>query len=291
MDTASLLKKVRAIELRTRSLSARIFAGEYHSAFKGRGMQFDQVRAYTPGDDIRSIDWNVTARFNEPFVKVFTEERELSLILLVDISSSAQFGTTSILKSELITELAAVLSWSALTNNDQTGALFFSDRVEKVIEPAKGNVHTLRLISDLIQTRPVFNGTKLTAPLEYAAKILRKRSTIFILSDFIDTGYSQALTVLAGKHDVKAIRVYDHREKELPRAGLIYFQELETGNMNLADTGDPVLRKNYELAWKKRTGEIHLQLNRAGVPLMDLKTDESYVIPLTQLLKGIGKKG
>ena len=231
METNELLKKVRKIEIKTRGLSSQIFSGEYHSAYKGRGMAFSEVREYIHGDDIRSIDWNVTARFNHPYIKIFEEERELTVMLLVDISASGKFGTRLQSKHELITELCAVLSFSAIANNDKTGVIFFSNKIEKFIPPKKGKSHILRIIRELINIEPTGNGTDLSGALRYFTNVIKKRSIAFLISDFITTGYDDALKIASKKHDLAAIRIYDQREVEMPDIGLVRFMDAETGRV------------------------------------------------------------
>src|SRR4051812_45301206 len=231
METTELLKKVRKIEIKTRGLSSHIFSGEYHSAFKGRGMAFSEVREYNPGDDIRSIDWNVTARFNHPYIKVFEEERELTVILLVDISASGDFGTKNQFKKDLIIELCAVLSFSAIQNNDKIGIIFFSDKIEKFIPPKKGKSHILRIIRELIEFKPENKKTNITEALRYATNVIKKKSIVFLISDFIDVGFEDALKLTNKKHDLVCLRIYDERETELPEAGLVRFVNTETNEV------------------------------------------------------------
>ncbi len=221
METAELLKKVRKIEIKTRGLSNQIFSGEYHSAFKGRGMTFSEVREYQPGDDIRSIDWNVTARFNTPFVKVFEEEREMTVMLLVDISASGEFGTRKQLKQDLITELCAVLAFSSIQNNDKIGVIFFTDKIEKFIPPKKGKTHVLRIIRDLIEFKPEHKKTNIETALKYLTSVIKKRSIAFLISDFMDSEFSDAIKIANKKHDLVALRIYDKREQEIPNVGLL----------------------------------------------------------------------
>jgi len=231
METAELLKKVRKIEIKTRGLSSQIFSGEYHSAFKGRGMAFSEVREYIPGDDIRTIDWNVTARFNTPYVKVFEEERELNVVLLVDVSASGNFGTQKQIKQELITELCAVIAFSASTNNDKIGVIFFSDKIEKFIPPKKGKTHILRIIRELLNFEPQNKGTNITQAFKFLTNAIKKRSIAFVISDFIDTNFDDAVKIANKKHDVVALRIYDKAETEIPKIGLIKLKDNETGKI------------------------------------------------------------
>jgi uncharacterized protein (DUF58 family) len=285
METTELLKKVRKIEIKTRGLSSHIFSGEYHSAFKGRGMAFSEVREYQPGDDIRSIDWNVTARFNHTYVKIFEEERELTVMLIVDISGSNSFGTRKQLKKDLITELCAVLSFSAIQNNDKIGVIFFSDKIEKFIPPKKGKAHILRIIRELINFEPVSKGTNIGDALRYFTNVIKKRSIAFIISDFKSTGFTDALKIASKKHDTVAIRIYDHREAELPDAGLIRFRDAETGKNILIDSGDAAIRKNYTAEWLKKEKELSSVFKRSGVDYANISTEQDYVQPLMNLFK------
>ena len=291
METADLIKKVRKIEIKTRGLSSNIFAGEYHSAFKGRGMAFSEVREYQPGDDIRSIDWNVTARLNTPYVKVFHEERELTVMLLIDISGSRIFGTTNKLKKDLVTELAAVLSFSAGINNDKIGVVFFSDRIEKFIPPKKGRTHILRIIRELIEFEPQSNKTNISEVLRYFTNSMKKRCTAFILSDFMDIDelqvirFEDALKIAARKHDVVALRVYDHREVELPKIGIVEMQDAETGEIAWVDTSVRSVRKQYDKWWKTTSEQLNNTLMRCRVDNVSINTGEDYVRPLIRLFK------
>ncbi|MGE0089981.1 MAG: DUF58 domain-containing protein [Bacteroidales bacterium] len=292
MEASELLKKVRKIEIKTRGLSKNIFAGEYHSAFKGRGMAFSEVREYQFGDDIRSIDWNVTARFNHPFVKIFEEERELTVMLLVDISNSRSFGTQSKLKKSLITEIAAVLSFSAIQNNDKIGVILFSDKVEKFISPKKGRTHILRIIRELLEFEPQNKETNISEALRYLTNAIKKRSTTFIISDFIDddqqTGlprFDEALRIANKKHDVIALKIYDKRETELPDIGLIRLKDAETGQYAWVDTSSEQLRNHYSGWWRKNEQLTNEILSKAGVDFVSIATDEDYVKPLIKLFK------
>ena len=285
MDKAELLKKVRTIEIRTRGLSNHIFSGEYHSAFKGRGMAFSEVREYIPGDDIRSIDWNVTARFNHPYVKVFEEERELTVVLLVDVSESGDFGSQKQFKKDLITELCAVISFSAIQNHDKIGVIFFSDVVEKFIPPKKGKTHILRIISELIEFTPKHKRTDISVALRYLTHAIKKKSISFIISDFIGEKFDDALKIAGRKHDVVALQIYDKRETELPDVGLIRFRQSETGEPLWVDTSDKQLRDGYARQWKEREKNLANTFARSGVDSTKIRTDQSYVQPLMNLLK------
>ncbi len=285
METSELLKKVRKIEIKTRGLSNHVFAGEYHSAFKGRGMTFSEVREYQYGDDIRNIDWNVTARFSHPYVKIFEEERELTVMLLVDLSDSKEFGTRKQLKRELMTELSAVLSFSAIQNNDKIGVIFFSDKIEKYIPPKKGRKHILHIIRELIDLRPESKGTNIAEALRYLTNVQKKRTTSFIISDFIDEGFYDALRIANYKHDVIALHVYDKRETELPNVGLVNVRDAETNKLMWLDTSSFSIRKKYRDTWLKANNELKDIFTRAGVDHAKISTDEDYVKPLLQLFK------
>jgi uncharacterized protein (DUF58 family) len=285
METTELLKKVRKIEIKTRGLSSHIFSGEYHSAFKGRGMAFSEVREYTPGDDIRSIDWNVTARFNHPFVKVFEEERELTVILVVDVSASGNFGTRTQFKKELITELCAVLSFSAIQNNDKIGIIFFSDKIEKFIPPKKGKTHILRIIRELIEFKAENQKTNISQALRYLTHAIKKRSIAFVISDFMDSDFEAALKLANKKHDVVALQIYDQREAELPNVGLVRLRNAETGELLWVDTSEVKVRNNYNQWWKQYQKQLFEVFGKCGVDNTKIRTDESYVQPLMRLFK------
>jgi len=292
VEASELLKKVRKIEIKTRGLSKNIFAGEYHSAFKGRGMAFSEVREYQYGDDIRSIDWNVTARFNHPYIKIFEEERELTVMLLVDISNSRSFGTQSKLKKSLITEIAAVLSFSAIQNNDKIGVILFSDKVEKFISPKKGRTHILRIIRELLEFEPQNKETNISEALRYLTNAIKKRSTAFIISDFIDdnpqTGlprFDEALKIANKKHDVIALKIYDKRETELPDVGLIRLKDAETGRFSWVDTSSEQIRNHYSDWWRKNEQLTNEILSKSGVDFVSISTNEDYVKPLIKLFK------
>jgi uncharacterized protein (DUF58 family) len=292
METSDLLKKVRKIEIKTRGLSKNIFAGEYHSAFKGRGMTFSEVREYLYGDDIRNIDWNVTARFNHPYVKVYEEERELTVMLLVDVSGSNDFGTCQQLKNELITELAAVLSFSAIQNNDKIGVIMFSDVIEKFIPPKKGRQHILRIIRELIDYQPKSRQTNVSEALRYLTNVIKKRSIAFVISDFMDINeatlepnFDEAIRIANKKHDVVALRMFDRREQELPAAGLLKVKDAETGHYFWMDTAMPVNRKKYREWWSVVNTKLRESFLKGGVDHTALQTDKDYVKPLINLFK------
>ena len=292
MEATDLLKKVRKIEIKTRGLSKQIFAGEYHSAFKGKGMSFSEVREYQYGDDIRSIDWNVTARFNHPYIKVFEEERELTVMLLIDVSASKEFGSNVQMKEDMMTELAAVLSFSAIHNNDKIGVIFFSDKVEKFISPQKGRSHILRIIRELIDFKPENKETNIAEALKFLTNAIKKRCTAFIISDFVDYApldklkdFEDALTISNKKHDVIALRVYDHRETEIPNIGLIKVKNAETGKHMWVDTSNKQVRENYKKWWLQSTDYLHEVFKKSGVDRVSIRTDEDYVRPLMNLFK------
>lgn len=285
METKELLKRVRKIEIKTRGLSNQIFSGEYHSAFKGRGMAFSEVREYQPGDEIRTIDWNVTARLNHPYVKVFEEERELTVMLLVDVSESGNFGTQTQLKKQQITEICAVLAFSAIQNNDKIGVIFFSDKIEKFIPPKKGKSHTLRIISELINFEPESKKTDITEALRYFSNVIKKRSIAFLLSDFIDDGFGDALKIANKKHDLVALQVTDLREKELPNVGLVPFFDSESGESKWVDTSDKKVRTTYKANALKRQAELDDLFRKSGVDHAAIETHKSYVQPLMNLFK------
>lgn len=285
MESSELLKRVRKIEIKTRGLSAQVFSGEYHSAFKGRGMAFSEVREYNPGDDIRSIDWNVTARFNHPYVKVFEEERELTVMLLIDVSASGNFGTNVQFKRDLITELSAVLAFSAIENNDKAGVILFSDKIELFIPPKKGKTHILRIIRELINTEPKGTGTDINLALRYFNNMIKKRCIAFVISDFMTSGYEDAIKVASKKHDLAAIRVYDPREAEMPNVGLVRFVDAETGEASMLDSSQDNVRRDYQLWWKQTQGRTSELLNKCGIDHTTLRTDLPYVQPLINLFK------
>lgn len=289
METKELLKRVRKIEIKSRGLSSQLFSGEYHSAFKGRGMSFSEVREYQPGDDIRNIDWNVTARFNHPYVKVFEEERELTIMLLVDMSGSGSFGTQGQFKLELITELCAVIAFSALQNNDKVGVIIFTNGIEKFIPPKKGRKHVLRIIRELIDFQPSNNQTDIGEALRYLMNVTKKRSTVFLLSDFFDRGYEDSLKITSQKHDLVALKISDPREQELPDVGLVKFMDAETGKTMWVDTSDRNIRKDYQLNHKESDHYTKALLRKAGVDFAEISTNKSYVNPLINLFKRRGR--
>ncbi len=288
METKELIKKVRKIEIKTKRLSNQIFSGEYHSAFKGRGMAFSEVRDYAIGDEIRTIDWNVTARFNEPFVKVFEEERQLTVMLLVDISASGMFGTRQQLKRETITELCAVLAFSAVSNNDQIGLVLFSDKIEKFIPPKKGKSHILRIIRELINFEPTGKETDIELGLKYFTQMIKKKSVAFVLSDFVDQGFEDALKIASRKHDVVALKVTDKAENELPRIGIARFKDLETGESRWINTSSARVRANYKAKAAERDEQIRKLFMKTKTDFAEIHTDEGYIKPLMNLFKNRG---
>lgn len=288
METKELIKKVRKIEIKTKRLSNQIFSGEYHSAFKGRGMAFSEVRDYAIGDEIRTIDWNVTARFNEPFVKVFEEERQLTVMLLVDISASGMFGTRQQLKRETITELCAVLAFSAVSNNDQIGLVLFSDKIEKFIPPKKGKSHILRIIRELINFEPTGKETDIELGLKYFTQMIKKKSVAFVLSDFVDQGFEDALKIASRKHDVVALKVTDKAENELPRIGIARFKDLETGESRWINTSSARVRVNYKAKAAERDEQIRKLFMKTKTDFAEIHTDEGYIKPLMNLFKNRG---
>ncbi|MFW5793429.1 MAG: DUF58 domain-containing protein [Bacteroidota bacterium] len=285
METTELLKKVRKIEIKTKGLSNHIFAGSYNTAFKGRGMAFTEVREYMPGDDIRAIDWNVTARFHHPYVKIFEEERELNVMLLIDVSGSNSFGTIKQLKDEMITEIAAVLAFSAIQNNDKVGVIFFSSKIEKFIPPKKGTSHILRIIRELIDFKPEEKGTNISIALKYLRNVIKKRSVAFVISDFIDKGFEDALNIVNKKHDVVCLRIQDEREKNIPKAGLIRIKDSETGKGYWIDSSSNAFRKNI-FKWNNQQDEyLKHVFSKAGVDSTSIFTHMDYVPPLMRLFK------
>jgi uncharacterized protein (DUF58 family) len=288
MESSELIKKVRKIEIKSRGLSTQIFSGEYHSKFKGRGMAFSEVREYQPGDDIRTIDWNVTARFSHPFVKVFEEEREMTVMLLVDVSASENFGTKKQLKQDLLTELCAVLAFSAMQNNDKIGVIFFSDKIEKFVSPQKGRTHVLRIIRELIEFKPSNKGTDIAYALRYFNNMIKKRCTAFLISDFIDNNFNDALKIACRKHDLVAIRLYDEREMELPKVGLINLLDSETGKTVWVDSSNEEFRKYFISEARKREDNLFTTFRKNGVDHTSIATHENYVKPLIDLFKRRG---
>lgn len=285
METSELIKKVRKIEIKTRGITKQMFSGEYHSAFKGRGMAFNEVREYFPGDDIRSIDWNVTARYATPFVKVFEEERELTVMLLVDISESQGFGTKLQFKKDLVTELCAVLAFSAIQNNDKIGVILFSDIIEKFIPPKKGKYHALRIIRELIEFKPLQKRTDISSALRYLTNVLKKRSIIFVVSDFISEDFDAALRIASKKHDTIAVQIYDQSESELPKVGLLRVFDSETNDYMWVDTSSKSTRASYKEWWEKNNKSLTTTLNKNKVDLIRIRTDESYIVPLQNFFK------
>jgi len=290
METSELLKRVRKIEIKTRGLSRNIFAGEYHSAFKGRGMAFSEVREYQFGDDIRNIDWNVTARYNKPFVKIYEEERELTVMLLIDVSGSREFGSMDKLKKNIVTEIAAVLAFSAIQNNDKIGVIFFSDRIEKFIPPKKGRSHILRIISELIDFEPQARGTDISGAIRYFTNAIKKRCTAFVISDFIQTedNLENALSIANNRHDVVALRIYDERETELPNIGMIKLKDAETGNYTWVDSSDRVARSIYRNWWIDLSARLDYSFKRSRVDYVSISTNHDYVKSLITLFKKRG---
>jgi uncharacterized protein (DUF58 family) len=289
VETTELLKKVRKLEIKTRGLSNQIFSGQYHSAFKGRGMAFSEVREYQIGDDVRSIDWNVTARTGSPFVKVFEEERELTVMMLVDVSGSGDFGSKQMMKRQMMTEICAVIAFSAMQNNDKVGVIFFSDRIEKFIPPKKGKSHILRIIRELLDFRPESRGTDIRQALRYLTNAVKKRSIAFVLSDFIDSGYTDAIKIAARKHDLVAVRLHDPLEHDIPNVGMLPLTDAETGEMVWADTSDPKVRTRIKAEALRHEAELRDILRKSGIDMADVSTEGSYVKPLMNLFKRRGK--
>lgn len=284
-DSKELLKKVRKIEIKTRGLSNHLFSGEYHSAFKGRGMAFSEVREYQLGDEIRTIDWNVTARFNHPYVKVFEEERELTVMLLMDVSASENFGTLSQQKQDLATEICAVLAFSAIQNNDKVGVIFFSDKIEKFIPPKKGRSHILMIIRELIDFKPENTGTDVAEALKYFTSAIKKRCTAFIISDFMSPDFEPELKIANKKHDIIALRLYDKHEEEFPDLGLIPVKDEESGVVEWVNTSDRRVREAYKINALKRKAKLKDVFSKSGVDAADIGTHESYVKPLMTLFR------
>jgi uncharacterized protein (DUF58 family) len=285
MDTKEILKKVRKIEIKTRRLSDHIFSGEYHTSFKGRGMTFSEVRQYQYGDDVRAIDWNVTARYNEPFVKVFEEERELTMMLIVDISGSESFGTKNQQKRDMITEIAATLAFSATQNNDKIGLLLFSDQIELYIPPKKGKSHVLRIIRELIEFEPKSKKTDLSHALKYLSSVMKKKAIVFVISDFMATSYEHTLKIAAKRHDVTGIRVFDQREEHLPNIGIVNLLDAETGETLLVDTQSKTVRQNYEKHYQENVSYFKDIFSKCGAGTISSRVDESYVTKLLGYFK------
>ena len=290
METSELIKRVRRIEIKTRGLSRNIFAGEYHSAFKGRGMAFSEVREYQFGDDIRNIDWNVTARYNKPFVKIYEEERELTVMLLIDVSGSREFGSMDKLKKNTITEISAILAFSAIQNNDKIGVIFFSDKIEKFIPPKKGRSHILRIISELIDFEPEARGTDISGAIRYLTNAIKKRCTAFVISDFIqkEATLENALSIGNNRHDIVALRIYDERETELPDIGMIKLKDAETGNYSWIDSSDRKARSIYRKWWTDLSAELDNSFKRSRVDYVSINTNHDYVKSLISLFKKRG---
>jgi uncharacterized protein (DUF58 family) len=290
METSELIKRVRRIEIKTRGLSRNIFAGEYHSAFKGRGMAFSEVREYQFGDDIRNIDWNVTARYNKPFVKIYEEERELTVMLLIDVSGSREFGSMDKLKKNIVTEIAAVLAFSAIQNNDKIGVIFFSEKIEKFIPPKKGRSHILRIISELIDFEPEARGTDISGAIRYLTNAIKKRCTAFVISDFIqnDPALENALSIANNRHDVVALRIYDERETELPNIGMIKLKDAETGKYSWIDSSDRNARQIYGKWWSDLSAQLDNSFKKSGVDYVSISTNHDYVKSLISLFKKRG---
>lgn len=285
METTELIKKLRKIEIRTRGLSRQIFAGEYHSAFKGRGIAFSEVREYSYGDDIRAIDWNVTARLSHPFVKVYEEERELTVILMIDVSGSGAFGTRSRFKQDMATEIAALLSFSAISNNDKIGVVFFSSGVEKFIPPKKGRTHILRVIRELLDFSAAKKTSSIDDALSFITNAIKKRAIVFIISDFLFGDFEKPLRIASGKHDIVAIRIYDRAEEAIPDIGFVKINDPETGNSKWIDTSSAVNRTKYSDWWNEQSEKVRNTLRKCGVDYTEIRTDEDYVKPLINLFK------
>ena len=286
METSEIIKKVRKIEIKTRGLSSNIFAGQYHSAFKGRGMAFSEVREYQFGDDVRDIDWNVTARFHRPYVKVFEEEREMTVMLLIDVSGSLDFGTKKQMKRDMVTEIAATIAFSAIQNNDKIGVVFFSDRIEKYIPPKKGRKHILYIIREMLDFQPESKRTDVKQAVEFLSSVQKRRTTAFILSDFyVRNEFLQSLQICNRKHDVVAIQVYDQRARELPDVGLMKVVDAETGHEQYVDTGSKTLRQAYHKYWRNRQAELEDTFNKSNVDHVSVATDEDFVKALLILFK------
>lgn len=289
MDTAELLKKVRKIEIKTKGLSRHIFSGEYHSAFKGRGMSFSEVRDYTYGDDVRNIDWNVTARTGHPHVKVFEEERELTVVLVVDVSGSSFFGTRKQFKNDLLTELSAVLAFSALTNNDKVGAILHTDKIEKYIPPAKGKKNILRIIRELLFFEPERSGTDISVALDYLNNVQKKRAIVFVLSDFRTPPYEKSLVIAAKKHDIIGMMLYDIAEVEMPNVGLIKVRDNETGKLKTIDTSSRYVREKIKESYDEHHNRFKETFRKTGSDTIDIRTDQNYVKSLLQFFKSRSK--
>jgi len=285
LTTKELLKKVRQVEIKTRGMVNHVFSGEYHSVFKGRGMEFSEVREYQYGDDIRSIDWNVSARYDKPFVKIFEEERELTVMLAVDMSRSEQFGSLTAMKNEIATELCAVLAFSAIRNHDKVGLVLFTDRIEKFIPPKKGKSHILRIVRELLSFEPVGSGTNIQAALQYINNVIKKRAITFLLSDFIDSGYDNALRIVSKRHDLIAVTMHDPRERELPKVGLIKMRDAESGGERWIDTDNVFVRHALTDYWKAHEEKLKRSFLTAKVDRISIRIDQPYIKPLVDFFK------
>ena len=288
MDTKELLKKVRKIEIKTRRLSDHIFGGEYHSTFKGRGMTFSEVRQYQYGDDVRNIDWNVTARYNEPYVKVFEEERELTMMLMADVSGSKLFGTKNQFKDEIVTEIAATLAFSATQNNDKIGLILFSDDIELYIPPKKGRSHVLRIIRELLEFQPKSKNTNIAETFKFLSNVMKKKAIVFVLSDFIADDYKQTLKIAAGKHDITGIRIYDKHEESIPNIGMVQMEDEETGELMLVNTASKKVRQSYSNFYNEKVDYFKDSFTKSGAGTIDCRVDESYVKKLLGYFKRRG---
>jgi uncharacterized protein (DUF58 family) len=285
METREILKKVRMVELKTRGLVNQVFSGEYHSVFKGRGIDFSEVREYQYGDDIRNIDWNVSARFNHPYLKVFEEERELTVMLLVDFSRSGDFGTATQLKNEVATEICAVLAFSAIKNNDKVGLLLFTDRIEKFVPPKKGKAHILRILRELVSFKPTGTGTDISGALEYFNRVINKRCIAFLISDFVDSGFDKIVGSLSRRHDLIAIEIIDPREVELPSVGLVKLRDAESGEERWVDTGSEEVREGFHRFWREHREEYHKFFVRNRVDSITIRVDKPYIKPIVDFFK------
>jgi uncharacterized protein (DUF58 family) len=285
MDTKDILKKVRKIEIKTRRLSDHIFSGEYHTSFKGRGMTFSEVRQYQFGDDVRAIDWNVTARYNEPYIKVFEEERELTMMLMVDVSGSENFGTHTAFKKDIVTEIAATMAFSATQNNDKIGLILFSDQIELYIPPKKGKSHVLRIIRELIEFQPKSRKTDVSQALKFLSGVLKKKAIVFLISDFMAADYEQTLKIAAKKHDITCVRVYDPREEQMPNIGIVNMADAETGETVLVNTGSKQVRLEYEKYYQEKVRYFKETFSRCGAGSVSSRVDESYVTKLLGYFK------
>lgn len=288
MDTKELLKKVRKIEIKTRRLSDHIFGGEYHSTFKGRGMTFSEVRQYQFGDDVRNIDWNVTARYNEPYIKVFEEERELTMMLMADVSGSKLFGTQNQFKNEIVTEIAATLAFSATQNNDKIGLILFSDAIELYIPPKKGRSHVLRIIRELIEFQPKSKKTNITEAIKFLSNVMKKKAIVFMMSDFVADEYKQTLKIAAGKHDITGIRIYDKHEASIPNLGMVQMEDEETGELLLVNTASKKVRTDYGKFYTEKATYFKEAFTKSGAGTIDCRVDESYVKKLLGYFKRRG---